>query len=425
MAGIHNSVVPPQDRRIHNSAAPPQDDETGRWREAIEQGELVEQGAGDTLDGGEEVGGDSGVDDPPPKLAREEMLETLERDGFLVFRGMVGKQELAVPLAAIDGDSADYVAMTAFIENTMLAKIGGELGWRPDYVKYRVSDGNNSVDASSFHRDIIAETGVKIPAYTCLTYMDHTTMELIPGSHRRLALSAPSLLPAYLSGTRVELHPGDVLVFDATLLHRGVFDEHFLSTLFSSSRPHRRLIQVFEVFPTPEDKERYAGQVVHVPGSLTKGHSALKNFSRVPGFSHLINLVGFTNAAGGYGTVSEDCRGAGVAYFSSEGGSGRTMLADVGSGGDWQAGSWKDRSGREWRKLNQYMVKEPTRVLEDQSCLAEHRWVAYNRQFAIFFVVFFAVVAAIVVGLIGMKRATRGMRSLQRRVRSGLRTTKL
>jgi hypothetical protein len=41
----------------------------------------------------------------------------------------------------------------------MLGVIDRELGWKSDYVKFRVSDNNNSADASTFHRDIIAQNG--------------------------------------------------------------------------------------------------------------------------------------------------------------------------------------------------------------------------------------------------------------------------
>jgi hypothetical protein len=389
------------------------DSESQRWREAIERG------------------GDGERSSVPlePLLARESLLNTLASRGFLIFRGMVDQEELASPLAAIDGDAVDYVAMTAFIENTMLARIGETLGWKPDYVKYRVSDGSNAVDASAFHRDIIARKEVKIPSYTCLTYLDHAVMELIPGSHRKLSVPLLSRLGYYFGEERIELNPGDVLVFDSTLLHRGVFSSGFLDNLLSSAPAHRRLIQVFEVYPTPDLKEEHSGKVVHVSGGLTKGHSALASLSRIPGISNAINLVGFMNAAGGYGGVedsglSDECRGAGVSYFSSEGGSDRIMLADVGSGGGWRGGVWEERSGREWGPSNAYMIKSPTRFLGQASgeddgsmaaCRAEHKWVSYNRQFVMYAVFTVALIAAIVVSVIGVGKARRGVRSLRRR----------
>ena len=57
-----------------------------------------------------------------------------------------------------------------------------------DYIKYRVSNSNNSSDAGAFHRDIHTYNETQ-PIYTCLAYLDESMLEIIPKSHKQLCIS--------------------------------------------------------------------------------------------------------------------------------------------------------------------------------------------------------------------------------------------
>jgi cell wall-associated NlpC family hydrolase len=136
----------------------------------------------------------------------------------------------------------------------MVTFLNRQTGWDSRYTKYRVSD-NNNADASGFHRDIFAQKNIKLPCYTFLHYFDETIMEVIPGSHNQLFVPVSKLVPTLQKSVRVTIRPGDLLIFDATLLHRGIFFVNLKS---------RKLIQVFELFPTNKDQLQWSDKIHHV-----------------------------------------------------------------------------------------------------------------------------------------------------------------
>jgi hypothetical protein len=307
----------------------------------------------------------------------------LRDQGYLLFRRAV---DPCLAAAAIAGDRVDYGALLAFVRRHMLAgAVDARLpGWATDFVKLRVSDDDNA-DASAFHRDVIAQQpGAcrRVPVYTCLTYLDATTLELIPGSHAAESCGGFwDALALLRRSVRLRLEPGDVLLFHAALLHRGIFTERLA---------HRRLVQVFECFPTRALLEAHRAAFVHVRGY--EGHNRLVlGLSRVPGVVDALNLAGFLNAAMGYGTCAPALLGdpggdAAVAFFSNEGFCGR--LDD---------GAAADPPGRRWREINKYVLVRPTRDLPAEA-YGEFKWACYNRQFAAYALVVAVLVAALVWG---------------------------
>ena len=85
-----------------------------------------------------------------------------------------------------NNDTVNYNKMNLFI-NDVLKKIEQENNWDGiQYTKYRVSNNNNSTDAAILHRDIISYVEEEnLPIYTCVIYLDVTTMELLPESHKK------------------------------------------------------------------------------------------------------------------------------------------------------------------------------------------------------------------------------------------------
>jgi hypothetical protein len=232
-------------------------------------------------------------------------MQELASKGYLVLKQVLTHDQLEDAKGAIYlNEKVNYSKMIKFINSAMMKRINDELGFDAIYTKFRVSNNNNSTDASTFHRDIIChEPNKKVyPIYTCLSYLDSTVMEVIPGTHLHPVMSYVESVVKYPSRVRLNLNPGDLLIFYSTLLHRGIFTEKL---------NNRRLIQVFEVYPNYEDKEKYADKILHLPadakdektnaivGNLMIGISKLKPLIEVT------NMLGYFNASTGYGYHSK------------------------------------------------------------------------------------------------------------------------
>jgi hypothetical protein len=303
-------------------------------------------------------------------------MDSLEKKGYMVIRGKLTKEDIAVGRACIREKTVNYTEMTRFIEQTMLATINQENGWSLTYAKYRVSD-NNNADASTFHRDDVC-LGSWIPALTCLTYLDSTVMEVIPGSHKILAadlLSAPSI---YATRERITLNAGDLLVFYGTMLHRGILTE--------TATTHRRLIQVFDCFHSKEDWAAYSARLVHVLGDeKSGGHFGW--VSSIPGVHAASNQASFLNMITGCGNerskyVLDSCGLAGTQrdVFCSEGFCKRTEVKP-----------------NMWQDINTYIMNGP-HTDTPNSCKADWKWAFYTRQFVTYFAIILALLIALLAG---------------------------
>jgi hypothetical protein len=263
-------------------------------------------------------------------------------NGFVILKRALSRTDLLQADMCFRDKTLEYSLMKFFIDGVMMPRINDTFGWDTRYVKFRVSDNNNSADASTFHRDVL--TPDTVPMYTCLTYLDRTVMELIPRSHLRPHADLTSALRVYGERIQVTIEPGDILVFNASVLHRGIFTEGL---------SHRRLVQVFDVFPDPATYARYAPTFVHVPGD--EAYSALVvTLSKIEPFISLLNMFGYLNALTGYGRTNE--------RFSSEGLRGRIEIEP-----------------NTWQPLNQYVLNNPTRDI-DPACRRRHKFEHYTRQ---------------------------------------------
>lgn len=292
--------------------------------------------------------------------------KVLHRDGYFLFRNVLTTEEVDKGASCINvtGEFVDYANMHEFIIGTMFKHVEHLLGLTEpmSYVKYRVSDNNNSADAAAFHRDLMFQGNtphIFPPCFTCLTYFDTTTMELIPGSHvKNYALVDTPFV--YAKRVRLEIHPGDILLFFSTLLHRGIFTEGI---------KHRRLIQVFEVFTSRAIKDTFTPLVVHVPGNETYSDWMVTASKGNGPIISMINMYGFLNAATGYGwkhRLLEKCGLQGThLFFSSEGLRGRLTVTP----GTWQP-------------INKYVLNNDIEVYDiSNSCYGKYKYYAFNRQF--------------------------------------------
>ena len=170
----------------------------------------------------------------------------IKNDGFILLKKQLTDSELEFGLSSIEDKQVDYKKTKQFIDEIFLYKIKEVSGFitDPRYVKFRLSNNNNSNDASTFHGDIYNKTKSEfLPIYTCLCYFDDAELEIIPGSHK---YNNPGWsYQSYNKKQIIHVKRGDILIFHANTHHRGV--------KFNKMN-NRRLLQVFEVFP---DKETY------------------------------------------------------------------------------------------------------------------------------------------------------------------------
>jgi len=218
-------------------------------------------------------------------------MDQLESQGYLVFRNVLTNEDVERARNCIKGhETMDYIAMRSFVEEWMLKAIDGELGTTIQYAKFRVSNNNNS-DAGALHRDIIParQNSPCIPVYTCLSYLDRTTMEVIPGTQKRNTMSYTDALALYGRRVQITINPNDLLIFNSLMIHRGIFTENL---------PNRRVIQVFKCCLNRSDFDRYVHQIVNVPGNEAGSDLSLLLYKNsYTGF--IPNIFGYITTATG------------------------------------------------------------------------------------------------------------------------------
>ena len=276
----------------------------------------------------------------------------LNENGYIHFKKIIIADKA---MDSIRKDKVNYYEMTDFIENTILSTVQKVMKWEnPVYIKYRVSDNNNSADASAFHRDIICQSrnSENIPIFTCLTYLDNTIMEVIPGSHTKLFMNFNDSIKSLGNRKKIYIEQGDILLFYSNLLHRGIFTENLT---------HRRLIQVFEIFPSTKSFNKYKNQILHIKGNEQYSDFMIK-LSRINITSNMMNIYGYFNSSMGYGIMPESEQ-MGVTYLSSEGLRGRLIPVK---------NSWQD--------INKYIINSDLNDMPNH-LEKKMRYICYNRQY--------------------------------------------
>ena len=294
-------------------------------------------------------------------------LDTLNEFGFIIFKNIISKDDIEFARNQITDDQVNYTNMKKFIDNVMFNKTNEQLGWRSKSVKYRVSNNNNSADASLYHRDLICQDPELklIPSFTCLSYLDTTTMELIPGSHNKLIMNTIDAISIFAKGEKITIYPGDILIFYSTLLHRGIFTENL---------QNRRLIQIFDMFPNEELYDKYAPSIIHAKGNETSSNIMI-TISKIGPIINFLNIIGHMNSATGYGwskdkNILKTCNiKSNIKYISSEGSRGRI-------------------SGEGIQEFNKYVLLDKTYDFPEE-CISDYIYVCYSRYYISFFVLLF------------------------------------
>ena len=291
-----------------------------------------------------------------PRNQQKEVSKALEKKGFYLFRNACTTKDIKYARSCMKDKMVQYSLMECFLQNTMISCINTALKWDCVFTKYRVSNNNNGSDAGAFHRDLIKyDTNKLEPFYTCLTYLDDTVMEVISKSHRQPHMSNKEAISQYQKNRlRLKMNAGDILFFHACLLHRGIFTEGLT---------HRRLIQIFEVYPNQELFDKFSPNIIHIPPSIySQQTSGISQWIfQNPCLAEVCNWFGYLNSATGYGWDKESDKSDGLVY-SSEG----TRPRLIPTGG--------------WEPGNQYILVQKVKTASNilSKILG---WKLYTRQY--------------------------------------------
>ena len=240
--------------------------------------------------------------------------QTLHNEGYLIIKNALNDKELYEIEKSINNKLINYKLLKLFIDNIFIQKINKKLNWNCEYNKFRLSNNNNS-DASGMHRDVLCyDKNKKIyPIFTCLTYLNNTILEIVPKSHKNPTFNIYETFKLYYNIKKININRGDILIFFATMLHRGIFTEHL---------KNRYLLQVFEVFPNIELYNLYSNKIIHVKGD-EKYKNYMTNISKNNLIINIINYFSFINSATGYGYNEKIINKLNInnnfTYISSEG----------------------------------------------------------------------------------------------------------
>ena len=261
----------------------------------------------------------------------DSLSHKLDRDGFVIFRNENGRVDVDRYIKRIfdkpeDSKLVNNIEAKKFIDDVIIKTINqnGSGKWDAAYLKFRVSCNSNSSDASAFHRDNFAKPVPKrAHIYTALCYMDPAVLEIVKGSHKiEKASNIDAFTRYHRNVAQIPFNAGDVMIFNNSLLHRGIFTE--------KKKKDRRLVQVFDVTKSLKELEEYGPKICHVPArenyELKSKVSQLVSKSKF--LISLPNFIGYMNAATGYGPDNDRfMNNTGCDVYSSEGNSGRTKLA--------------------------------------------------------------------------------------------------
>ena len=99
----------------------------------------------------------------------------LDNQGYILLTNILNNNELDIGLSSIEDNKVDYSVVKNFIDNIFFKKIkeNSTVITDPYYVKFRLSNNNNSTDASTFHGDIYNNTNetVKIVPLNTKVYI--------------------------------------------------------------------------------------------------------------------------------------------------------------------------------------------------------------------------------------------------------------
>jgi len=230
----------------------------------------------------------------------KKILHQLKTKGYYIFKNLLSRENIDKAKTYVIDDKVNLFKLKQeVLEPHILNAVGNELDKEILNIKFRISNNNNSTDAGMFHRDIHNYSNTETTRiFSILSYLDGGYMELVPGSNNFKNMSVPQAISFYKRRKMLYLNPGDVLIFDATIIHRGIFYK---------KQENRRLIQLFGcVFN--EDFDYYMKTIVHVPcrdqcnGTMSENIMKL-NKNKI--LSYFVSPIVYLNTAIGYSKMGQ------------------------------------------------------------------------------------------------------------------------
>ena len=192
-------------------------------------------------------------------ITNTDSYNDITNEGYILLTNVLTENDLEFGLSSIVDNKVDYTITKQYIDSVFFPNIKKMTNviTDPYYIKFRLSNNNNSTDASTFHGDIYNNTNSEIlPIYTCLCYFDDAQLEIIPGSHKYNNIG--SSIESYNKKITINIKRGDILIFHSNIHHRGI---NF------NKAGNRRLLQVFEVFPDKQTYEAHISKLIIVKTS--------------------------------------------------------------------------------------------------------------------------------------------------------------
>lgn len=213
----------------------------------------------------------------------EEINEKLDTEGYVIIRGCVQRDTINTFRNNVTKTEVNYKNMSPVVYDIKNC-LRENVGWESMMTKYRVSNHENKIDASFLHNDVknISRTNTHIPCHTVLLYGDKGRLQLIPKSHRKTHISLIHATYDLSNLITVDIEPGDLLVFNASLMHRGIF---------FNTEDHRRLMQIFEVYPNQETFNKFATKVDTSYVNKSDTLKTLQNVNRRTATQPMINEI--------------------------------------------------------------------------------------------------------------------------------------
>lgn len=221
----------------------------------------------------------------------EDVNAQLASEGYVIVRGCVPEETVRTFRENVGKTEVNYKNMSPVVYDVKTC-LRDQFGWDPVMTKYRVSNHENKIDASFLHNDVknLSRTNTPIPCHTVLLYGDEGKLQLIPRSHGKTHISLAHATYDLTNIITVDIHPGDLLVFNASIMHRGIFFD---------TEAHRRLMQIFEVYPNLETFKKFAPMVdtsyVNTSGTLETLQNINRRTSTQPMINEITNIVMYYN----------------------------------------------------------------------------------------------------------------------------------
>jgi hypothetical protein len=183
-------------------------------------------------------------------------------------------------------------------------------------------------------------------------------MELIPESHKYKSLSFYEIIKLYNTKIKIKIEPDDILLFNSSLLHRGIFNKNI---------DNRRVIQIFELYPSINEYNYYSPIILHAKGDESKSN-IMQNLNKLPLINNIINYARFLNSGNGYGIV-KSLRNTPIKYISPEGFSSRLTIIP-----------------NKLQELNKYIIINHADMLPDEY-INEFKYSCFYYQYISYFII--------------------------------------